>query len=361
MTGPRIVSIARELRAPTCRLVRTAALSALGGAARIARGKGWNPMEEVKLSIVVVTWNTLELTRACLDALGRDPATSTREIVLVDNGSEDGTADVIAHERPEVRLIRNSENLLYAAANNQGARAARGRYLCLLGSDTEVRPGAIDQLVRFLDANPEYAAASPKLLHFDGRVQRACSRFPGLGSLLAHSTSLGRVPPGSWITSRTRMSDFDHEHSRDVEQPPTSCFVIRTADFLSLGGFDPRLSLYFNDVDLCRRLWMRGRKIRFVAEAEVHHHEGASTGRARSTERNVLWYRNCEAYFRKHHGPLGGWWSRGVLGVSTGELAARVVFGRKQDLRVAMSTISEQVRRCVADEDGPVTLSGAAA
>lgn len=313
-------------------------------------------MEDVNLSIVVVSWNTRDLTLACLDALSRDHAASRREIVVVDNASEDGTAEAIAREWRDVRLIRNSENLLYAAANNQGVRAARGRYVCLLGSDAEVRSGALDRLVGFLDASPEYAAASPKLVHPDGRVQRACSRFPGLASLLAHSTSLGRVPPGSWITSRARMLDFDHEHSRDVEQPPTSCFVIRRADFLSLGGFDPRLSLYFNDVDLCRRLWSRNRRIRFVAGAEVMHHEGGSTARARNAERNVLWYRNCETYFRKHHGAVGAWWARGVLGLATGEIAARVVLGRKQDLRLAMSALAGQVRRCVAADDGPLTL-----
>jgi GT2 family glycosyltransferase len=221
------------------------------------------------LSVVVLSWNTRELLGACLSALARDTAREPREILVVDNGSRDGSAEMVARDFPTVRLLHNAENRLYAEGNNQGARAATGRYLCLLNSDTEVRPGALDRLVEFLETHPEYGAAAPKLVNADGSVQRACSRFPTLLDPLFDSTALGLVPPGSWLLWWIRMGDFDHEHSRDVPQPPGACFVMRRDEYLALGGLDPAMSLFFNDVDLCRMLSRGRRRIRYLSEAEV--------------------------------------------------------------------------------------------
>ena len=113
------------------------------------------------LSIVILSWNTKALTLACLRALSAETPRHSREVIVVDNGSVDGSADAIAATFPEVNLVRNTENRLYAEGNNQGADLARGTYLCLLNSDTEVRPGAIDRLVDFLAEHPEYGAVSP--------------------------------------------------------------------------------------------------------------------------------------------------------------------------------------------------------
>lgn len=264
------------------------------------------------LSVVVLSWNTRELTLACLRALAADAAAGpAREVVVVDNGSHDGSADAIATAFPEVRLLRNAQNLGYAVGNNQGARAARGEWLCLLNSDTEVRPGALATLVGFLRAHPEYGAAAPRLSNPDGSVQRACMRFPGLATALCFDTLFGKFWPGSRVEARYFMRDFDHLHSRDVDQPPGACVVVRREEYLALGGLDPELFLFFNDVDFCRRLWRAGRRIRYVAEADVLHHGGASTrGHPQFV---VVWHRNRLAYYRKHYGRLGGWWIRAIV------------------------------------------------
>jgi len=252
------------------------------------------------LSVVVLSWNTRELLGACLSALARDTAREPREILVVDNGSRDGSAEMVARDFPTVRLLHNAENRLYAEGNNQGARAATGRYLCLLNSDTEVRPGALDRLVEFLETHPEYGAAAPKLVNADGSVQRACSRFPTLLDPLFDSTALGLVPPGSWLLWWIRMGDFDHEHSRDVPQPPGACFCMRRDEYVRMGGLDEQLSLFFNDVDLSKRLWRAGRAVHYLATAEVMHHRGAST---KSFARMlVVWHKNRIAYYKKHYG-----------------------------------------------------------
>jgi N-acetylglucosaminyl-diphospho-decaprenol L-rhamnosyltransferase len=265
-------------------------------------------VSDVVLSVVVLSWNTKPLTLACLGALFAETPRHAREVIVVDNGSADGSADAIAVAFPQVRLVRNAENRLYAAGNNQGVALARGEYVCTLNSDTEVRAGALDLVVDWLLAHPGYGAAAPRLADPDGSVQRACQRFPTLATALCHDSWWGTWWPGSRVVARYLMRDFDHVHDRDVEQPPGACFVMRTAEWRALGGFDETLSLFYNDVDLCKRLWRAGRRIRYVAGAEVMHHRGAST-RA-FAKMLVVWHRNRLAYYEKHHGVLGAAWVR---------------------------------------------------
>jgi hypothetical protein len=252
------------------------------------------------VAVVVLSWNTRELTLACLRALAADGTQRPREVVVVDNGSEDGSADAIARAFPGVVLLRNAHNAGYAGGNNQGAQRASGRFLCLLNSDTEVRPGALDALADFLERETEYGAVAPRLVNPDGSVQRACMRFPGLGTAAVYDLAWSRFPPGKWVDDRYYMRDFDHLHSRDVDQPPGACMMVRRDEYLTMGGLDPELFLFFNDVDFCRRLWRTGKRIRYLAEAEVVHHGGASTRKYGSFV--VTWFRNRLAYYRKHYG-----------------------------------------------------------
>lgn len=298
------------------------------------------------LSVVVLSWNTRELTLACLRALHAETPRHPREIVVVDNGSADGSADAIAAAFPDVALLRNAENRGYAEGNNQGARAAHGRFVCLLNSDTEVRPGALDLLVDFLLQHPAYGAVAPKLVHPDGNVQRACMSFPGLATALCFDTWLGKFPPGAWIERRYFMRGFDHLTSRDVDQPPGACFVVDRAEYLAHGGLDPELFLFFNDVDLCRRLWRRGRRIRYLAEAEVVHHGGASTrGYGKFV---VTWHRNRLAYYRKHYGRLAMPYLRAIVRMRAFEEWLRA--GRKhRDDRAAARAERRFIGQCVQE------------
>ncbi len=260
------------------------------------------------LSVVVLSWNTKELTLACLRALFAETPRHAREVIVVDNGSHDGSADAIAAAFAPVRLVRNADNRLYAAGNNQGAALASGEFVCTLNSDTEVREGALDRLVDWLREHADYGAAAPRLADPDGSVQRACQRFPTLGTALTFNSWWGTWWPGSRSVARYLMHDFDHTTSRDVEQPPGACCMLRTAEWRQLGGFDETLSLFYNDVDLCKRLWARGRRIRYVAEAEVMHHRGAST--KNFARMLVIWHKNRSAYYRKHWGAFGSLWIR---------------------------------------------------
>jgi hypothetical protein len=259
----------------------------------------------IELSVVIPSWNTRELLRACLTHLfaARLPAC---EVIVIDNASADGSADMVAEAFPRVLLERNRENRGFAGGCNQGMRRARGRYVLLLNSDTEVAPDAIERLLAFLETHPGYGAAAPLLHSPDGRVQKSLKRFPTLATALWFSTPLERWFPENRELARYFMRDADQEQSADVEQPPAACLLLKKSVLDEIGLFDEELWLFYNDVDLSKRLAAAGYRTRYVAEARVLHHEGAST--SKFGRLLVEWQKNRLCYYRKHHGRLGGLW-----------------------------------------------------
>jgi len=179
----------------------------------------------MRLSVVVLSWNTRDLLEACLRALFASDPPEPFEVILVDNASEDGSADAVARGFPQAVLVRNGMNEGYARGNNIGLRRCRGAYLLLLNSDTEVRPGALRTLTDFMDAEPDYGACGSQLLNPDGTLQRACMRFPGPLTLLFFDTFVEKLFPENPVVRRYFMRDFDHAASRDVDQPPGACFL----------------------------------------------------------------------------------------------------------------------------------------
>ncbi len=300
------------------------------------------------LSIVILSWNTLELTRACLLSLRADTTRHSREVIVVDNGSADGSAEMVSREFPEVLLIANPDNRLYAEGNNQGARRGTLSHVCLLNSDTEVKPGALDKLLEFLLEHREWGAVSPKLLNPDGTLQPACRRFPGFLDPFFEYTELERLPLLRWFPDRLNMRDFDHRESRDVDQPPGACFVMSRDEYLALGGLDPELSLFFNDVRICRQLWDAGRRIRFLAESEIVHHGGASTRKNYSG--HTLHFSNRRAYYRKQHGWLGDAWMGMLLAIACARIWLGIHLGPKTraEREVALAKLAEHWRICRA-------------
>lgn len=264
-------------------------------------------MTEPLLSVVVLSWNTRDLLAACLRSLEATADELPRQVIVVDNASTDGSAEMVAAHFGWAELVRNARNEGYAIGNNIGAARATGRYLMTLNSDTEVRPGALPALVGFLEENPSHGACGPRLDNPDGTVQRACMRFPTLMSHVFFDTCFARWFPRNETLPRYFMEDFDHLGSRDVDQPPGAALVLRRDLWEELGGFDPELWLFFNDVDLCRRIRERGLAIRYVAEARILHHTGASTSQFPDFGR--IWHINRLAYFRKTFG-----WRGAILG-----------------------------------------------
>jgi len=261
------------------------------------------PPPAAELAVVILSWNTRELLERCLATVVGQEHGLALEVCVVDNASRDGSAELVAAKFPSVKLLRNGVNEGYARGNNQGARATTAPLLLLLNSDTEVRPGALAKLAHVLRRFPEYGAVAPKLVNPDGSVQRACMRFPTLVDGFLFDSWFERKFGRSEAVRRYFMDDFDHQGDADVDQPPGAALMMRRADWDAVGGFDERLWLFYNDVELCRRLHDRGQRIRYVASAEVLHHRGKSTAQYRDFAGE--WVVNRVRYFKLRHGAKG--------------------------------------------------------
>jgi len=255
------------------------------------------------VDVVIPTRDTRELVLACLDSLGtRDGDVEIRSIV-VDNASRDGTAEAIAAQHPGVRVLCNEHDPGYGASSNAGARLGSAPYVLILNSDIAARPGAVARLVAFLEAHPDHVAAGGRLL--DAGSERTQVGFtvralPTLRTQVALVCGLERYWPRNPVSRRQLMLDFDYERTQDAEQPAGACLLVRRDAFERLGGFDERFHYWFEDVDLCRRLWGRGR-VAYVHDARFEHVGGASFARWPRPRAIVTRHASLLRYFAKHH------------------------------------------------------------
>ncbi|MCC5869130.1 MAG: glycosyltransferase family 2 protein [Gammaproteobacteria bacterium] len=279
------------------------------------------------LSIIIPSWNTLTLTRECLGSLFSNDHGCELEVIVIDNGSADGSPEMVAREFSRAKLIRNPVNEYYSKACNQGAELATADVLCFLNSDTLVPPGSLRKMLNFLEGNQDYGAVAPRLNNPDGSVQPICRRFPTVFEVIADQFDLSRWQVMQRYRASANMRDFDHLSSRDVEQPPGACFMLRSRDFNTLGGFDESLPLFYSDVDICLRLWRSGQRIRFLADAEITHVGSASV------VKHALWraefMRNQVRYFRKHHGWFAAQFAKSIIIASGVRTAIGTALGRK--------------------------------
>jgi GT2 family glycosyltransferase len=227
------------------------------------------------ISVLIVSWNTRELTLRCLDSLaasGGEPY----ETIVVDNASLDGTADAVAG-RVDV-LVRNAENRGFAEAVNQGYAASTGDLVLLLNSDVELEPGSLGTLRRFLEERPEVAGVGPRYLNPDGSPQDFHFRFPTLPAMLASASGpLRRLPAMQRAVRRYAMLDDDFSAPRPVPQPSASVLLLRRACLPKDELLDERYPIYFNDVALARSLAIAGHELWMTPDAAVRHVGHAST------------------------------------------------------------------------------------
>ena len=245
-------------------------------------GSGMTPVRgETELSVVIVTYNTADLIGPCLASVteGQDVPL---EIFVVDNASSDGGADLVRAEFPRVRLVRNSGNRGFGAANNQVLGECRGRYILLLNPDTVVPPGALREMVAYMDAHPRVGLAGPRLLQPDGSRQDSVSfRYPGE----KHASSETEGLAGT------------------IACVMGSCQIVRPDLMREVGGFDEDFFLYGEDQDLCLRIRKRGYAIGCVESAEVMHYGGKSE---RGFPPADVWRKKMAAeylFYRKHYLP----------------------------------------------------------
>ncbi|MGQ9455911.1 MAG: glycosyltransferase family 2 protein [Armatimonadota bacterium] len=231
----------------------------------------------MRLSVIIVNWNTTQLLIECLQSLKLHPPTVNYEIIVVDNASADFRPCEFTQRFPKVRLICNSENLGYAVANNQAIRESRGEYILLLNPDTQVTDKALDALLEFMDLHPQAAACGAKLVRPDGTVELSVRGFPYPTSLFFEFIGLSRIFPNSRTIGRYRMRWFSYNETSEVDQPMGSCLILRRRAVEEVGLLDESFPIFFNEVDWLYRAKKIGWKIYFTPEAIVVHHGGAAT------------------------------------------------------------------------------------
>ncbi|MGH7410199.1 MAG: glycosyltransferase family 2 protein, partial [Candidatus Methylomirabilis sp.] len=268
-------------------------------------------MNRPDVSIIIVSWNTSAHLARCLAAIPKAAEHLVIEVIVVDNGSTDGTQAMLADKFPHVRVIQNPENLGFGRAHNIGARASRGRTLLLLNSDCELGSGSLPAMVGALDEGPALGVVFCRLLNTDGTLQPSVhpscpSPWSTIGDLLFLS-SLRYALYRSRVLSRWLLwpTIRAHRKAQDVAWGGGACLLIRRTVFEAVGGFDEQFFLYYEDVDLCKRIREAGYRLRFLPGPSAVHHWGKSTAQLPAV---MLWevYRSRLYYFRKHFPDWGG-------------------------------------------------------
>jgi N-acetylglucosaminyl-diphospho-decaprenol L-rhamnosyltransferase len=268
------------------------------------------------LAIVIVSWNVRDLLRQCLLSLAASVQLTTKpriEVLLVDNGSSDGTPAMVESEFPWVQLIRNQQNAGFTRANNQALRLARARYVMLLNPDTTfpdtffgaVLPvdSAIARLLAYLETHPDVGVVGPRLLYPSGQTQSSRRRFPTLATAFFESTLLERFWPLSPPVRRYRVMDRPDDVEQDVDWLVGACLVVRQEAIDAVGLLDEGFFMYSEEVDWCRRFKDAGWRVVFLPSAVVVHHEGKSSEQ-NLVKRNVFFHESKCRYIAKHHGRL---------------------------------------------------------
>jgi GT2 family glycosyltransferase len=231
---------------------------------------------QLDLSTVIVSFNTRDILRRCLNALACHAGDLRHEVIVVDNDSRDGSPEMVTREFPRVRLIRNAQNLMFARGSNQGMKAARGRNLLLLNSDAFVRADAVQTMVRFLDRTPRAAAVGPKVLNVDGSLQSKGYTAPRIGLGLVRVTGLNKLLPDR-VKHRVFASYFWDENKAVMPDVLSGCCVMLRASVVrEIGALCEDFYHGGEDGEWCFRARRFGYQVWFFPEAVVEHIGGAS-------------------------------------------------------------------------------------
>ncbi len=245
------------------------------------------------LTVVVVSWNTAALLSDCLDSVSRSLPAAPCQVIVVDNGSADGSADMVAERYPWATLVRNTENVGYARANNQGLALCESAMVLFLNSDTLVPPIALTALGTYLASRPTVGACGPRLLDVDGQPQPfAFGQDPSPWYLLRRGLAS--------LAFRRPMHDWATGNELEVDWVSGACLLARAAAVRDVGGWDESMFMYFEDNDLCLRLRQSSWQVRYYPGVAVTHLSGRSL--AQNPAATGEYYRSLRRFYRKHYG-----------------------------------------------------------
>lgn len=294
--------------------------------------------EEVRpprVAVVIVSYDVRDLLAGCLKSLAGQG--EGLEVVVVDNASSDGSAEMVAADFPDVSIVRNLDNRGFGAAANQGIAATLAPYVLSLNPDTVLHPGAIRGLSEYLDQHPEVGAVGPKILRPDGSLDLASRRsFPSPTVALLRLSLLSRLFPKSPRLARYNLTDRSPDVPQEIDAGTGACLLFRRAALNQVGVYDDAFFMYGEDLDLCFRLKEAGWKVMYWPASVVVHYKGRSS-RQRSNAMIREFHRSMWIFFRKHYrrstpAPVAALIHAGIELRSTGLLLANAV---RRDKRVS--------------------------
>jgi len=272
------------------------------------------------LGIVIVNYNTRNLLRACLRSVYASQGDFTYKVCVVDNASPDGSAEMVAAEFPQARLIANTENVGYPSANNQGLRAFgftnqltnQPIFALLLNADTELPPDALARMLDFMTERPKTGVAGPKLVLPDGSLDLACRRsFPTPGISFYRLVGLSRLFPRSRRFGRYTLTYLAPAQAAEVDSGVGAFMLVRGEAIAQAGLMDDQFFMYGEDLDWAFRIKAAGWKVYYNPAVTVLHVKRAAS--RHSSRAHVEFYRAMDIFYRKHYAAETPWWAHALI------------------------------------------------
>lgn len=258
----------------------------------------------MKLSIVILCWNDLHVISNCLRSIYSGTHSAKFEVIVSDNGSTDGSISFIRENYPEIRLIENGQNLRFSKGNNIGIVASEGEYVLILNPDTIISEGALDRWVDFADRHPEAGGFGCRVLNPDSSYQGCARPFPTIWREWLGALFLRPLGHLSDVFLADTYVGWAGETERTIDWQAGCCLMVRGDLIKQLGGFDERFYYYYEDLDLCHRIWDAGYPIVYAPDVVITHLVGQSVKSFRIAF-ELDKYRNRYRYFHKYFGRKG--------------------------------------------------------
>ncbi|MGG2198141.1 glycosyltransferase family 2 protein [Paenibacillus validus] len=259
------------------------------------------------LSIIVLNYNTKQLTLNCLESIRNSVTEYLYEIILVDNHSTDGSIEAFERHYPEIELIRNQVNVGFSKGNNQAMKIARGRYVLLLNSDTIVNSDTLDVMLQFMDQRPTVGAAGCKVVLPDGSLDKACRRgFPTPSASFYYAFGFAKLFPRVPRFNQYQLSYLDPDQDYPVDCLVGAFMMVRREVIDQVGMLDEDFFMYGEDIDWCYRIKEAGWGIHYYPYTEIVHYKGASS-RRRPFKIIYEFHRAMILFHKKHYEKKYSW------------------------------------------------------
>jgi GT2 family glycosyltransferase len=259
------------------------------------------------ISIVIVSWNSQDVLRNCLNSILAETTESNFEVIVVDNASKDQTAQMIMNEYSQIKLIQNQSNLGFAKAVNKGIQASSGKYIALLNPDTIILDDGLELMKTYLDNNPSIGVLGSNLVNEDNSTQASIRRFPKVWDQFLIMTKLRYLFKNSKAIAQYLAKDLDYSMAQQVDQVMGACFMIRRTLLAEIGLLDETFFIWFEEVDFCKRVYKDSNfTVNYYPNAHIVHILGDSFDKVHSIQKQKWFNKSLTYYMKKHHGFFAG-------------------------------------------------------